>query len=244
MNQPDAQTAPNYVTCPCQHCSGKIEFDSNELDPAENTTVPCPHCGFETTIFVPEQKVPPVVSEDIPVRFLYDLNDDGQEGENAKRQTDLGIALLYGHGMDKNEVEGFKRLKVAAQQEFAEAQYFIGHCYLKGLGVEKDEAKALEWFLKAAEQGHVMAQFFSGLYENEKSNAAGWLLKAAEQGLTEAEDMLGRAYFWGEGVPASHAEAYKWYSRATKKRFGNSSTRLGTLLLERPGRATEFCRSI
>jgi hypothetical protein len=28
MSQPDAQPVPNYVTCPCQHCSGKIEFDA------------------------------------------------------------------------------------------------------------------------------------------------------------------------------------------------------------------------
>jgi DNA helicase-2/ATP-dependent DNA helicase PcrA len=57
MNQPDAQTAPNYVTCPCQHCSGNIEFDANQLDGAEKVAVPCPHCGLETKIFVPEKKV-------------------------------------------------------------------------------------------------------------------------------------------------------------------------------------------
>src|ERR1035438_8035332 len=64
MNQPDAQTAPNFVTCPCQFCSGKIEFDANQLDPAENTTVSCPHCGLETIIFVPEQNVSPMVADD------------------------------------------------------------------------------------------------------------------------------------------------------------------------------------
>jgi DNA helicase-2/ATP-dependent DNA helicase PcrA len=58
MNPPDTLVAPNYVTCPCQHCSGNIEFDANQLDAAsENTTVLCPHCGLETIIFVPEQKV-------------------------------------------------------------------------------------------------------------------------------------------------------------------------------------------
>jgi DNA-directed RNA polymerase subunit RPC12/RpoP len=55
MNQSDAQTVPNFVTCPCQYCSGKIEFDANRLDAAKNTTVPCPHCGLETIIFVPQQ---------------------------------------------------------------------------------------------------------------------------------------------------------------------------------------------
>ena len=77
MNEPDAQTAPNYVTCPCQHCSGKIEFDANQLDSAENTTVPCPHCGLETIIFVPEQKVPPPVSdEDFHLRPAREVERD------------------------------------------------------------------------------------------------------------------------------------------------------------------------
>jgi len=58
MNPPVTLAAPNYVTCPCQHCSGNIEFDANQLDAAsENTTVLCPYCGLETIIFVPEQKV-------------------------------------------------------------------------------------------------------------------------------------------------------------------------------------------
>jgi hypothetical protein len=61
MNQPDAQTAPNYVTCPCQHCDGHIEFDANEFA-EENSIVPCPHCGLETKIFIPisqAEKIPP-----------------------------------------------------------------------------------------------------------------------------------------------------------------------------------------
>lgn len=53
--------SPRYVTCHCLHCDGGIEFDANQLDVAEDTTVPCPHCGLETKIFVPEQKVPPVI---------------------------------------------------------------------------------------------------------------------------------------------------------------------------------------
>ncbi len=61
MIQPDAQTTPNYVTCPCQHCSGKIEFDANQIDvtgSAGNTltgqTIACPHCGLNTILFVPQ----------------------------------------------------------------------------------------------------------------------------------------------------------------------------------------------
>jgi hypothetical protein len=50
-----------FVTCPCQHCGGHIEFDANELT-EESTIVPCPHCLFETIVFVPpERDVPPVI---------------------------------------------------------------------------------------------------------------------------------------------------------------------------------------
>lgn len=64
MNQSNALPVTNYVACPCQHCSGKIEFDASQLDPTENIAVPCPHCGLETKIFVPEQNVSPNISGD------------------------------------------------------------------------------------------------------------------------------------------------------------------------------------
>jgi len=43
---------PRYVTCPCQHCDGGIEFDANELA-EENSIVPCPHCGQDTELHIP-----------------------------------------------------------------------------------------------------------------------------------------------------------------------------------------------
>lgn len=51
---------PRYVSCPCQHCNGPIEFDVNEFV-EENSIVPCPHCSLETNIFIPTgqtEKVP------------------------------------------------------------------------------------------------------------------------------------------------------------------------------------------
>ena len=61
MSNPPNEPA-RFVTCPCQICGGKIEFDANQLDGAENTTVPCPHCGLEAILFVPPsptRSVPP-----------------------------------------------------------------------------------------------------------------------------------------------------------------------------------------
>ena len=43
----------NYVTCRCQHCDTGIEFDATELV-EENSVIPCPHCGVETKLFIPQ----------------------------------------------------------------------------------------------------------------------------------------------------------------------------------------------
>lgn len=48
---PPAETS-QIVNCPCQYCSGAIEFDSSELV-EENSLVQCPHCGLETKLFIP-----------------------------------------------------------------------------------------------------------------------------------------------------------------------------------------------
>ena len=44
---------PNYVTCNCQHCNGRIKFDGNELRKGETRQVDCPHCQLSTIIFHP-----------------------------------------------------------------------------------------------------------------------------------------------------------------------------------------------
>ena len=43
---------PNLITCPCQNCSGHLQFDAATLS-KENNKITCPHCGLETILFVP-----------------------------------------------------------------------------------------------------------------------------------------------------------------------------------------------
>src|ERR1035438_2204339 len=58
---PDALTTPRYVTCACTLCGGKIEFDAGGFEKGETRTVPCPHCGVETMLFVTPLRIPPVI---------------------------------------------------------------------------------------------------------------------------------------------------------------------------------------
>ncbi|GBU26915.1 hypothetical protein R84B8_00431 [Treponema sp. R8-4-B8] len=98
------------------------------------------------------------------------------------------------------EKERIEKLRKAAEQGDAEAQYDLGKIYQHGgyAGVPKDDAKALEWYCKAAEQGYAYAQYESGIiyYEdkNKKIKKKGKQLirKAAAQGVKEAEDLLKR----------------------------------------------------
>jgi hypothetical protein len=52
MSQP-----ANYVTCRCQYCDKGIEFDAAELV-EDNSIIPCPHCGLETKLSIPQEMAP------------------------------------------------------------------------------------------------------------------------------------------------------------------------------------------
>jgi len=175
MNQPDAQTMPNYFTCPCQYCSGKIEFDANQLDAAENTIVPCPHCGLETIIFVPEQRVPPVLTNEnkTPRTWeTYEAMRRAAESADLEAECNMGICYHNGYGIAKDDNEAVKWFFKAASHGFADAENFLGMVYgfdigdavdvRLGSGLPKDYTEAVKWWRKAAEQGHSAAQFNLG----------------------------------------------------------------------------------
>ena len=48
----DAESA--FVTCLCNLCSGKIEFEQAAFDPNTPCPVICPHCGLETYLYIPQ----------------------------------------------------------------------------------------------------------------------------------------------------------------------------------------------
>jgi Zn finger protein HypA/HybF involved in hydrogenase expression len=52
MSNPPNEPA-RFVTCPCQHCNGSIEFDAAQLEIYEIREVECPHCHQSALVFVP-----------------------------------------------------------------------------------------------------------------------------------------------------------------------------------------------
>jgi Holliday junction DNA helicase RuvB subunit len=70
-----SNTEAEFVTCLCNTCSGKIEFERASFDPVAPAVVTCPHCGLETQLYIsktsvrigglpplPQMPTPPIIS--------------------------------------------------------------------------------------------------------------------------------------------------------------------------------------
>lgn len=73
------------------------------------------------------------------------------EKGNPAAEAFLGISLLNGTVMEKNETLGVQWLEKAAAHKNAEARFGLGVLHLQGRAVQKDETAALHYFLKASD---------------------------------------------------------------------------------------------
>ena len=109
--------------------------------------------------------------------------------------------------------------RLAAEQEYAEAQFAIGIMFLNGQGVVKNNSEAAIYFRMAACQDLVGAQFnLALLYTNGDGvpqyykEAEKWYRLAAEHGDKTAQCNLGNLFAGGLGVPQDYVEAHMWYN--------------------------------
>lgn len=81
----------HFVTCKCQYCNGKIEFDASKAevsgphgDLGMGPIVPCPHCSLETVLFVPKNQrnnVQPKVPKVLPIKSAPPVIGPEKEAE-------------------------------------------------------------------------------------------------------------------------------------------------------------------
>lgn len=156
-----------------------------------------------------------------------DPSEAAQLQELAERGHAASAFQLGVTYMQADPEEAVKWIRVAAEQEHAEAQAMLGRMYYVGHGVPQDYSEALRWYQPAAELNDPRAQFYLGLmYHNghgvphDESEAAKWIRRAADQGDAEAQFELGGMYSIGAGVPQDYAEAEGWYRRAADQGYG------------------------
>ena len=141
----------------------------------------------------------------------------------------LALAVLAGFQPGFAETQDIERLRRAAEQGDAAAQYSLGVSLLSRQGVPNDDTEAVKWFRKAAEQGLRPAL----------NTGPGWNLcttRAEESRKTTASRPTGTArrlnrehasmlsptwlagmYANGEGVPEDDQEAVRWYRKAAEQ---------------------------
>ena len=85
------------------------------------------------------------------VDLSFALRADAGE---ADAQNDIGQLFLNAG----KHAAALYWLRMAAQQDNADAMQCLGRCYLNGQGLPKDENLGLMWIAKAAAYGHVIAQ--------------------------------------------------------------------------------------
>jgi hypothetical protein len=124
--------------------------------------------------------------------FLFE--EAARQGD-AAAQYAVGYDWMEGIGAPvKNEMEGAKWYRRAAEQGYDAAQLNLGNCYQEGKGVSMDLSEAVKWFHRSAMQGDPAGQFNLAMYYQNGAAVAKdyvlayqWFNLAAAQGLAEAK---------------------------------------------------------
>uniref|UniRef100_A0A673BBQ9 Fibronectin type-II domain-containing protein n=1 Tax=Sphaeramia orbicularis TaxID=375764 RepID=A0A673BBQ9_9TELE len=87
--------------------------------------------------------------------FLGKVGDHFQG--NPVGQSGLGMAYLYGRGVQVNYELALKYFQKAAEQGWVDGQLQLGTMYYNGIGVKRDYKQALKFFNLASQAGHILA---------------------------------------------------------------------------------------
>ncbi len=166
--------------------------------------------------------------------ILYPFLTNFLHSDNPAIQYKIGVALINGHGTPVNKQEGFKFLKLAADQNHLQSQLTLRFCYERGIGCQRDLAKAFEYCERAAKQGHVASQNNLGVCyakgegcQQDLVKAFEWYELAANQGEAESQFNLGHYYYTGSGCQQDLVKAFEYFERAAKQGHASAQHNLG-----------------
>ncbi len=182
-------------------------------------------------------------------RIVEELRGWADKGD-ADAQFELGLRLLTGEGLKKDEKLGAEWLEKAARQKHLRAQFLMGSLYEDGIGVKRDDSRAFEWYRRAAENGFAAAQHAVAMaYDlgrgiaQDATAAAAWLEKAAAQEHAPSQTALAAKFERGVGVDKNPAKAALYYLRAAQQDFVPAMSRLANLYYTGTGVPVDYRRA-
>jgi TPR repeat protein len=165
-------------------------------------------------------------------------------------QFELGLRLVTGEGITKNEKQGVEFLRKAADQNHLRAQHVLGSLYEEGVGVKQDPAKAIEWYRKAANNGFPMAQHSLGIVydlgkgvKKDPKEAAQWFRNAANQDFPPSQAAYASKLERGDGLEKSTSKAALWYLRAAQAQYVPAMTKLAHMYYTGTGVPLDYRRT-
>lgn len=136
----------------------------------------------------------------------------------------LGIATLYGFGLEADSAQGIALIRQAAEIGNTRAMIGLGRLYAVGEGVQRDTVEAVRWYERAVAAGSTQAMiqlagsYLTGLVAPKNPQRAVELYQmAADRGNLDALCRLGLCYEQGEGVTSNSRRAYNLYQQAAEK---------------------------
>lgn len=158
---------------------------------------------------------------------------------HSKAQVLIGDMYLQGKGVARDEAMAYQWMQKAANLGDAQAMSLVAISFEEGAGVARSDALALEWWRKAAGFGYGTAQTTLALRllasdQRSAAHAEGmqWLQKAAISNESDAQLLLGAAYYEGaRGLPKDRNQALHWLRAAAAQ--GNKEAQAAVAVIEK-----------
>jgi len=145
-----------------------------------------------------------------PKRGVYWLTQSVNGGDICALNQ-LGLCYLGGDGVMKDDILGFKLIKLAAEKGFVVAMLNVALLASNGKGTPVNYALAAEYLKLASDQGNV-----------------------------EAGYQLGQFYKYGWGVPQDKALAFQYFQNASREGHSNARASLALCYEEGIGTEVDF----
>ncbi len=167
----------------------------------------------------------------------YELMRAAADQGHVDAKALVGYMLYTGTGVSRNESDGVRFLKEAADEGSSKAAFNLSKILLKQ--DPKKSYEALAYMKQAAESGMLQAELALAewYYFGENGipinypEALKFYERAAEKGNSIAENAVGAIYYYGSGVPRDKTKGTRYFQKAAEKGMARAQVHLAHVYL-------------
>jgi len=167
----------------------------------------------------------------------YELMRAAADQGHVDAKAIVGYLLYTGTGVSRNENDGVRFLKEAADEGSSKAAFNLAKILLKQ--DTKKSAEALAYMKQAADSGMLQAELALAewYYFGENGSpvnypeALKFYERAAEKGNPVAENAVGAMYYYATGVPLDEAKGTRYFQKAAEKGMARAQVHLAHVYL-------------